>query len=406
MEPFEQAKKMIDKVSRLMGLSEEEKKLLLTHQKIEKHRLTVNGKTYEAWRIIHNNALGPGKGGIRYHPDVNESEVKALSFWMSIKNSLAGLPYGGAKGGIRFDPRKVDEKTLEEISRAYIRAFHKGLGSDKDIPAPDVYTNPKIMGWMLDEYEKITGKHDPAMITGKPLILGGIKLRESSTAKGGFIVLKELLKKKGEDPSKITVAVQGFGNAGSFVAKMCHEDGMKVVAVSDSKGGVYNQDGLDVNEVIEVKKKTGRVSEYHGGKPITNEDILTLDVDVLILAALEGVITEENAGNVKARYIVELANGPITPEGDDVLFKNGVIVVPDVLANSGGVVGSYLEWVYGKTGMYLTDGELESRLEERMKESFDRVYSLAEERKVDLRTAAYIISIRRILDAERARGNI
>ncbi|MCD6549647.1 Glu/Leu/Phe/Val dehydrogenase [Candidatus Micrarchaeota archaeon] len=404
MSPFEHAKQLVEEIGSKIGLTDREKQLLLTHEKIAHKRIVVKGNVYHAWRIVHSTALGPSKGGIRYHPNVNEEEVKALSFWMSVKNAVSGLPYGGAKGGIKFDPREVDEETLEMISREYVRAFHEMFGADKDIPAPDVYTNPKVMGWMLDEYEKITGRKTPAMITGKPVALGGIKLRGTSTAKGGFIMLEELVHRENLDRPKMTVAVQGFGNAGSNFARLCADAGIKVVAVSDSKGGIYDADGLNVSGVFEAKTTSGSVTNYDKGVKISNDDLIKLDVDVLVLAALEGVIRKDNVNGVKAKYIIELANGPITPEADRILVEKGVTVLPDVIANSGGVVGSYLEWVQGRSGFFYDDAELEERFSRRMKQTFDNVYGYAKEHETDLRTAAYAIAMRRIIDAERARG--
>jgi len=404
LDPFENAKKMIGKVSKEMGLGEKGANLLLSHTQISKAELKVGGKSFPAWRIIHSNALGPGKGGIRYHPDVSEGEVKALSFWMSLKNSLVGLPYGGAKGGIKLNPKELSEEELEEVSRAFVRAFHEKIGQDKDIPAPDVYTTPQIMAWMLDEFEKIKGRKEPGMITGKPLALGGIPLREPATARGGFIVLKELLADKGVKTAETTVAVQGFGNAGSFIAEMCQKDGFKVVAVSDSKGGIHNKEGLDIERLMKVKKEKGAVKAY-GGEELSNEQLLELEVDVLVLAALENVVTDENADKVRARYILELANGPVTPEADEVLFGKGIIVIPDILASAGGVAVSYMEWVQNRVGHFFEDSIMEERLDRIMKNGFERVNSKTKEKKVDMRTAAYIVAIERILEAEKLRGN-
>lgn len=407
---FENVITTLDKVSNIMNLNEKEKKVLLSFRRINHAELNVDGKTYPAWRIVHNDAFGPGKGGIRFHPGVSEDEVKSLAFWMSIKNSLAGLPYGGAKGGVKIDPKDMDGKTLEKISRAYINAFHNVLGQDIDVPAPDVYTTPQHMAWMLDEFERIKGKHEPGMITGKPLSLGGIPLRNDATAKGGYIVFKEIL--SALKNSSLTVAVQGFGNAGYYFADMAFMDGakhgIKVVAVSDSKGGMFDANGLDINKVKQAKEKDGSVSCYQGcnSRKITNEELLELDVDFLVLAALENQVTTQNASKIKATYILELANGPVSADADDVLFKNNVKVVPDVLANSGGVIGSYLEWVQNRTGMIFEDDYLAQRLEKIMKKSYNDVLKLSKEKKINMRLGAYVLAIQRILDAERARGRI
>jgi len=406
MSIFESIKQRLEKLPG-MDLSKKEIKLLLNHEKISHAKLEVNGESYDAWRIIHNNALGPGKGGIRFHPDVSEDEVKSLSFWMSLKTSLVGLPLGGAKGGVKIDPKGLDEKQIEELSRAYIRAFSEVIGVDKDIPAPDVYTNPQIMGWMLDEYEKINGRHEPGMITGKPLELGGIAIRSDATSRGGFIVLKEFLEKIGRDIEDVKIAIQGFGNAGSNLASYFKGKGCNIIAVSDSKGGILNETCVDVDELIKFKKEGKSVSEFEG-KKISNDEILELDIDVLILAALENQITEENADKIKAKYILELANGPINAEADEILFKNGKIVIPDILANAGGVLASYFEWSQNKVGNILEESYLKGKLEEMMLSAFNKVYDFYEESKeeFDMRTAAYTIAIRRILDAERARGNL
>jgi len=400
---FENISKILNKVSKEIGLSETELSVLTSFKRIKKVELSVNGEKYLAWRIVHNDALGPGKGGIRYHPNVSEDEVKSLAFWMSMKNSLAGLPYGGAKGGVRINPKNMTKEDLEKVSREYIRAFHEVVGENKDVPAPDVYTNSETMGWMLDEYEKIKGGHEPGMITGKPLALQGCKFRATSTSKGGYIIFKELLSKM--DKKDVTIAVQGFGNAGYNFAKMAYDDGFKVVAVSDSKGGIFDPNGLNITEVKKVKDDTRSVVNYDA-KKISNEEIIEMEVDFLVLAALENQVTSENVEKVKASHIIELANGPISSEADDVLFKEGILVVPDTLANSGGVIGSYFEWVQNKTGNIFEESYLEERLEKLMTKNFHKVYDLHEEKNIDMRTAAYIIAIRRILDAERARGKL
>ncbi len=393
---------IVSRLNSFKWISNEERDMLLSHKRIGHAILAINGKRYPAWRIVHNDSLGPGKGGIRYHPEVSEDEVKSLSFWMTIKNSLLGLPYGGAKGGIKVDPKQLSKREIELLSREYIKAFHTVLGQDKDIPAPDVYTNSEIMGWMLDEFEKIKGRHEPGMITGKPLPLGGCELRKDATSKGGFIVLKEFINKKGI--GNPTIAIQGFGNAGSFIAKMLYDDGYKIVAVSDSKGGILNKDGLDVDRVIMAKEDSKRVDSYKDGKKISNKELLELDVDILILAAMENQITKENVDRIKARYILELANGPITAEADKILESKGVEVIPDVLANAGGVVVSYFEWVQNKTGQIFEKEYLLKRLKDKMINAFNKVYELSDKEGITMREAAYKIAIKRVLEAEKARG--
>lgn len=409
MEVFDNIKKTLDKASKFMNLNKPEIDLLLSHKQIKKAILEVNGKKYEAFRIIHNNSLGPGKGGIRYHPGVTEDEVKSLSFWMSMKNSLAGLPYGGAKGGIKVNPKDLSLQEIEGISRAYIRAFHDVLGENIDVPAPDVYTNSKIMGYMLDEFEKIKGYHEPGMITGKPISLGGIAMRGDATSKGGFIVLKKFFEKQ-TISKNIKIAVQGFGNAGSFISEMLYKEGYKIVAVSDSKGGVLDDNGIDIEEIKKIKDSGKSVIDLNSknSKVITNEELLELDVDILILAALENQITKDNADKIKAKNILELANGPISADADDILFKKNILVVPDILSNSGGVIGSYFEWVQNKTGNIFEDIFLRNKLEEIITGSFEKVYSLYFDNKdkIDMRTAAYIIAIKRILEAEKDRGRL
>ena len=407
MSIFDNIKRNLEKVSDYLSLTNAEKELLLSHKRITKATLNINGKVYEAWRIIHNDALGPAKGGIRFHPNVCEDEVKSLSFWMSLKTSLAGLPYGGAKGGVKINPKELSEEELEKVSRAYIRAFHEFIGEDKDIPAPDVYTNPKIMGWMLDEFEKIKGRHEPGMITGKPLELGGCVLRGDATSKGGKIILDLFLEEEGKSPEKTNVVIQGFGNAGMNIAKMLHDAGYNVIAVSDSKGGIVDKTGLDIEKVIKTKKETGSVTQYPKAEKISNKELLELETDVLILAALENQITKENAENVKAEVILELANGPVTSEADDILHERGIVVIPDILANAGGVIVSYCEWCQNKTGHIFSKDYMEKILEEKLTQAFRKTYDLYKEQKrFSMRNAAYAIAIRKILDAEKARGNL
>lgn len=405
-ELFSGIEKKVRRIGESEGFNEEEIRLLLTPKRIGYAKLDVNGVEMSAWRILFNDALGPGKGGIRFHPDVTEDEVKSLSFWMMVKTSLVGIPYGGAKGGVKFNPKAVSEEALEEVSRSYIRAFHENLGQDKDIPAPDVYTNPQVMAWMLDEYEKLNGRHEPGMITGKPMELQGCELRGDATAKGGFIIIRELVKKMGTDKGDMKVAVQGFGNAGSHISRMLHEDGFKVVAVSDSKGGTYDEKGLDIDEVLKMKNESGSVSTY--GEVISNGELLESDVDILVLSALENQVTAENGERIKARYVVEIANGPVDHDADGILFERGVTVIPDVLANAGGVVASYFEWAQNRTGNILDNEYLEKELYRRMVDPWNEMMATHERRNkgTDLRTIAYIIALNKILKAERLRGNL
>jgi glutamate dehydrogenase/leucine dehydrogenase len=365
-----------------------------------------NGKVrvFTGWRSQHNLAIGPAKGGIRYHPDVTRDEVIALSAWMSIKNSVVAIPYGGGKGGIRVNPKELSEAELERLSRTYIDLIYKYIGPDEDIPAPDVYTDSRIMAWMMDEYSKLSGSYQPAVITGKPKIIGGSKGRGTATSRGGFFVLREALKIKNEKFNSLTAAIQGFGNAGSFAMRFLSEAGVKVVAVSDSKGGIYNKHGLSYGAIMEHKKGTGSVIDFNGGNNITNEELLELDVDILVPAAIENVITEENAHRIKARYILELANGPVTPEADIILRPKNIFVLPDVLANAGGVTVSYFEWVQNRTGFYWTEREVQQRLDTVMSEAFHNVYEIMKEYDIDARKAAYILALSRITEAMKVRG--
>jgi len=404
---FENIKKELEKTSNYLKLSDNEKEYLLRYKSIQKSKLKLNDNEYPAWRIIHNNALGPGKGGIRFHPNVSEDEIKSLSFWMSMKTSLLGLPYGGAKGGVKIDTKGMSEKDIEKISRKYIECFHEYIGQDKDVPAPDVYTNSQIMAWMLDEFEKINKRHEPGMITGKPVELGGIAIRGNATSKGGLIVLNEFLKKVKKN-NNFKVAVQGFGNAGSYIASMLQEQGFNVVAVSDSKGGIFNKNKLEINKIKKLKNEGKSVIDYEDGEEITNEQLLELDVDLLVLAALENQITKNNANKIKVKYILELANGPINAEADENLFNKGIIIIPDILANAGGVVVSYFEWANNKSGNILEEDYLKRKLEQMMITAFEKVYNLFYENKkeISMRTAAYIIAIKRILNVAKLRGEI
>jgi glutamate dehydrogenase/leucine dehydrogenase len=408
MSIFNDNKKRLEDIKKLEHISDADMAVLDKPVRVKRAVLNIKGKKYPAWRILYNEALGPGKGGIRFHPNVNEDEVKSLAFWMALKNSLADIPYGGAKGGVAFDPKTADKAELENVSRKYIDAFYSHLGQDKDIPAPDVYTDSQVMSWMLDEFEKKVGHHEPGMITGKPVELGGLTMRGDATAQGGYLVAKKMAstflpKKKG-----LKVVIQGFGNAGLYIAEKLHKDGFRIIAVSDSKGGIYRAEGLNIPALITFKKGDHQVGEYANGKKITNAELLELSADVLILAALENQITKENAGSIKANYIIELANGPITYDADKILEKNKKIVVPDILANSGGVIASYFEWAQNLTGQILDEAYLRSLLEKKMNGNWQRVYEVFKNRKgqITLRQAAYILAITKILSAEKLRGRI
>ncbi|MGC8776770.1 MAG: Glu/Leu/Phe/Val family dehydrogenase [Candidatus Micrarchaeia archaeon] len=367
-------------------------------------------KTFTGFRVLYNNARGPGKGGIRYHPEENLSTVKALAAWMTWKTALANIPYGGAKGGIICDPKTMNDQELENLSRGYIRAIANFIGKDVDITAPDVYTTPQIMAWMMDEYSKIKGHNEFGVITGKPLEVWGSEGRKDSTAMGGMYVMREAAKLLGIDLKKARIAVQGFGNAGMYAYTLSKQlFGANVVAISDSKGGVYDENGLNLDKLLKAKQETGTVMNYEGGQKITNEELLELDVDILIPAAIENQITAENADKIKAKIVLELANGPVTPQADKILFERGVLDLPDFLVNSGGVIGSYFEWIQNINGYYWNVEEVYSRLDKIITKSFyDTIStqkSYAEKgKKISPRTAAYIIAVDRVAKAMKARG--
>ena len=407
LNPYEIAQQQVDAAAALLNLPQHITEVLKRPMRV----LTVNFpvkmddgtvRVFEGYRSQHNDAIGPTKGGIRFHPDVTLDEVKALSMWMSFKCGVVGLPYGGGKGGVICNPREHSKGELERISRGFMEAIAVIVGPGKDIPAPDVYTNAQTMGWMMDTYSKLVGQNSPGVITGKPIILGGSKGRNEATAQGCVYTVLAALADAGIKPSEATVAVQGFGNAGRIAARLLAAEGAKVVAVSDSKGGVYDAKGLDVAKLEELKD-TSSIQQY-GAELITNEQLLELNVTVLIPAALENVITSKNADNVKARIIAEAANGPTTPEADRVLTEKGILVIPDVLANAGGVTVSYFEWVQNLANYYWSEQEVLEKLEVNMINSYKAVRDLAKEYNVNLRKAAYMIAIKRISAAMEARG--
>ena len=356
-------------------------------------------KVFQGFRSQFNNALGVYKGGIRYHWNVSEDEVKALSFWMMVKCAAVNIPMGGGKGGVIVNPKELSEGEIERLSRGYVQGVWRNIGSDKDVPAPDVYTTPQIMGWMRDEYEKLVGHEDPGGITGKSIENGGSEARSYSTAQGGVYCTIELAKKLGLQPEETTVAVQGFGNAGSHMAKILSGLGYKIVAVTDSKGGAMNREGLDVAAVEAHKAETRSVSGAPGTEAISNDEILHLDVDILVPAALENVITAENAAGVQAKAVVELANGPTTPEADEILKEKGIVVVPDVLANAGGVTVSYFEWDQNVKGEHWSEEDVLTKLEKIMVSAFTEIWETKEQHSIDMRTAAFVKAIERVSEA-------
>ncbi|QUB96657.1 Glu/Leu/Phe/Val dehydrogenase [Leptotrichia sp. oral taxon 221] len=362
-------------------------------------------KTFTGYRSQHNNAVGPFKGGLRFHPAVTKDEVKALSTWMTFKCSVAGIPYGGGKGGMAIDPKKYSKGELERISRGFAEAISPLIGEKVDIPAPDVNTNGQIMSWMVDSYEKIVGHSAKGVFTGKPLEFGGSLARTEATGYGVHLAAKKALDKLNIDVKGATYAVQGFGNVGYYTAYYAYKDGAKIVAFSNTDVAIYNENGIDMEAVIKDYEENGRIVENKGyGKDFTNEELLELEVDVLAPCALENQITSENADRIKAKVITEGANGPTTPEADEILYKKGIVVIPDILANAGGVVVSYFEWVQNLQGYYWSFDEVQEKEDTVLSNAFEDVWSIADEFKVDLRNAAYMSSIRRIEKAMKFRG--
>ena len=361
-------------------------------------------KVFTGYRSQHSTVLGPAKGGVRYHQNVSLDEVKTLAFWMTCKCAVAGLPYGGGKGGIIVDPKTLSKRELEALTRAYIDRIAMIIGEKKDIPAPDMNTNAQIMGWMMDEYSKITGQFEPGFITGKAICVGGSLGRTAATGRGVVTAALEALKLKGIAPQDATAAVQGFGNVGSWTAKLFNEEGVKVVAVSDVKGAIYNADGLDCNDVEKFAQANGSVVGYPGAQVITNAELLALEVTILSPCAMELQITKDNAANVKAQIVAEGANGPTTPEADEILSAKGVFVVPDILANGGGVTVSYFEWVQNLYRYFWSEEEVVEKQIVMMRNAFKNVYVASEKYGVNMRVAAYIVALSSLDEAMKVRG--
>lgn len=409
------AQTLIKKTGILLKLTPAQLENLITPDRVIEVKLSVKLKngdlaTFIGYRSQHNNKLGPYKGGIRFHPQVSREEVMALSTLMSLKCAVAALPYGGAKGGITVDPKTLTKEELESLSRSYARAIARFIGPQVDVPAPDVNTNPQIMAWMLDEYEQLIGHKSPSTFTGKPLTLGGSLGRTEATGRGGVFVLEALLakleKQFAKPKSQITVAVQGFGNVGYYFAKIAQEAGFRIVALSDSKGAVYVKDGLDVAKTLECKQQKGSVAgcyckgsvcDVKYGKTLTNEELLALPVDILVPSALENVITAKNAGNIKAKVIVEMANGPVSEDAYPILDKKGIVAVPDILANSGGVIVSYFEWVQGLQGYWWSEEEVNNKLQKQITKAFLDVWQTAKEYKINLKQAAFVTALKRMV---------
>ncbi len=364
-------------------------------------------RSFKAWRCRYDDTRGPTKGGIRFHPTVRLDEVMALAFWMTFKCAVVNLPYGGAKGGVAVDSHELSKAELERLSRAYVKAFSAFIGPDRDIPAPDMYTNAMVMGWMADEYGAIVGQPSPAVITGKPLELGGSQGREDATGRGGYLVIRHLERELHLDPEKSTVIIQGFGNVGFHCARLLHMDGYKIIGISDSKSAIYDPDGMDPLAVRDYKKKTGNLygAPSNGSlAEMDNENLLIQACDLLMPAAMENQIHEDNAEQIQARIICELANGPVTPKADKILSQRKIIVIPDILANAGGVTVSYFEWVQNKAGFYWSIEEIHARLKERIQPEARLIWDLSLEKGVDMRTAAYIHALERIGMAVAAHG--
>ncbi len=410
MSPFGQVKSHIEFAAEQLQLTPAEVQALITPYQIHRKELFIDTQdgpaSFSAYRVQFNNARGPYKGGIRFHHKADEDEVSALAAAMAIKCAVVDIPLGGAKGGVVINPIEHNEVMLERVARAYAREFSDNLGVDIDIPAPDMYTNPKLMSVMLDEYEKTVGHSEPGMITGKPLEIGGSKGRMAATAQGGLYVLLEYLKFTKQDVSQLSVAIQGFGNAGSVIADLLYEAGAKIVAVSDSKGAIYDSNGLQPEMIKQVKQEHGSVTAATFGEKLSTEAVLEVECDILIPAALDNSITKDNVQNVKAKVILELANNPITPEADQGLESRGAMVIPDVLANAGGVTVSYFEWVQNRQQYYWSEEEVAARLQQVMIRAFTDIYNEASHRNISLRRSAYMLGVERVIQAMRLKGHV
>ncbi|WP_397539739.1 Glu/Leu/Phe/Val dehydrogenase [Rummeliibacillus pycnus] len=360
-------------------------------------------KVFTGYRAQHNDAVGPTKGGVRFHPQVSEEEVKALSMWMTLKAGIVDLPYGGGKGGVICDPRQMSMGEVERLSRGYVRATSQIVGPTKDIPAPDVFTNSQIMAWMMDEYSRIDEFNSPGFITGKPIVLGGSQGRDRATAQGVTIIIEEAAKRRNIDIKGARVVIQGFGNAGSFLAKFMNDLGAKVIGISDAYGALHDPDGLDIDYLLDRRDSFGTVTTLFENT-ISNQELLELDCDILVPAAIENQITAENAHNIRAKIVVEAANGPTTSEATKILYDRGILLVPDVLASAGGVTVSYFEWVQNNQGYYWSEDEVNEKLLKKMVEAFDNVYNVATTRNIDMRLAAYMVGVRKTAEASRFRG--
>ncbi len=408
--PFKIAQQQLDEAAEVLQLDQATHELL--RQPLRELHVTLpvkmddgSTKIFQGFRVQYNDARGPTKGGLRFHPSETIDTVRALAAWMTWKCAVVDIPLGGGKGGVICNPKAMSQGEIERLSRAYIRQVGRIIGLEKDSPAPDVYTNPQIMAWMVDEFSFLKGSNEFGVITGKPLNLGGSLGRGDATARGGMFCLREASKILNIELKDATTAIQGYGNAGSFAHTLGVElFGLRVVAVSDSKGGIYNPDGLSFDDVFSFKQETGSVVGFPGSKRISNEELLELEVTVLVPSALENVITDANAANIKAKISVELANGPTTPEADKILHENGVYVIPDFLANAGGVTVSYFEMVQNSYNYYWDEAVVHERLDKKMTDAFHTVHNAAQEHKVHNRLAAYLVSVSRVAEAVKTRG--
>lgn len=407
--PYDMAMEQLDKCAEIIKLDPNLHEILKYPKRVLCVYVPVmmdNGKVkvFRGFRSQHNDALGPFKGGIRFHPNVTMEEVMALSIWMTWKCAVASIPLGGGKGGIVCDPKSMSLGELERLSRGYFAAIRHIVGPQLDIPAPDVNSSPREMAWFLDEYDKYLGYNAPGVVTGKPVEIGGSEGRGEATGRGLSFVAREAAKKLGIEFSKASVVVQGFGNVGYYSAKFMEEFGCKIIGLSDSKGGIFNPAGLNVEKVMKYKQNTGGVQNFPGATNVTNEELLELKCDILIPAALENQITEKNANKIKARLVLEGANGPTTPKADNILYEMGIMVVPDILANAGGVSTSYFEWVQNLQNYYWPYEEVVQKLDKLMVKAFNNVYDTYMRYKVDMRMAAYICAVERVTRAMKLRG--
>ncbi len=401
----------LDKVAEAEMLTDRQLDILRQPRRVINANLPVrmddgSVEMFSSFRIQYNSARGPTKGGIRFHPGVDQDEVEELAFLMTLKCAVVNIPYGGAKGGVAVDPGDLSESELERLSRSYIQAYHDFIGPDKDIPAPDVNTDEQIMAWMMDEYETIEGRNDPGVITGKPKHLFGSRGRTYATSLGGAIILEEYLEKQEINKDGIDVAIQGFGNVGSHLARILNERGIKVVAVSDADGGIHDANGIDIKQLLDVYGGDGDLTELENVEEISNDELLTMDVDILIPAAIEDQIHAENMDDIQADVILEMANGPVTPEADDHLRDADIEIIPDILANAGGVTVSYFEWLQNISQEYWSEERVNEKLEETMTAAFNDVHEIHDDQNSTIREAAYVLAINRVMDAEQLRSNL